>query len=457
MLKQINIRNYLSFDCGPQGQTIELSMMASKVQVHPEQCFKFKDGTKLLKSAAIFGANASGKSNLIHAIQLMKQCVMDRIPPEARVQFNKNRKANKDLPSYFEIQFDIDEHWYSYGFEVILNSLSFTSEWLIELKGDDEKVIFERDIQNGTYYFNSKEKATKERLEIYADDIRNDGSILFLNTINQNKASLFQTRRSLNIYKQVYRLFRDQLEIIWPNTYYTSGYSFRNPDSMHDIEKYLHHFDTGISKIVQIPITASELEFRLPQIVYSELEERLIRNRELLNEKASPNFALTTIRGPENLFFIEQSKETDNFYQIGFVHDSVDGEVTLLLSEESDGTRRLLELLDILILNGEKIFIIDELDRCLHPDLVYRFLKIFLQNQKHQQLICTTHSTIIQDMDLIRRDEIWFVQKDSESGNSVLYSLDDFLERKDKVVEKAYRRGDYKAVPVFRGSPDFRL
>ena len=126
--------------------------------------------------------------------------------------------------------------------------------------------------------------------------------------------------------------------------------------------------------------------------------------------------------------------------------------------EESDGTRRLFDLLSVLITNKEKVYIIDELDRSLHPNLTYKFIELFLDLCQGQlnQLIITTHEDRIIDLNLLRRDEIWFVEKRAQ-GDSIIYSLDSFGNQFDKRVCEAYLEGRFGAIPKFkRYSPLFR-
>ena len=120
------------------------------------------------------------------------------------------------------------------------------------------------------------------------------------------------------------------------------------------------------------------------------------------------------------------------------------------LSEESDGTVRVLDLLEVLLSGEGKTYVIDELDRCLHPSLTYKFVDTFLKlaEQKHIQLIVTTHESRLMDFDLLRRDEIWFVNK-RKSGESDIYSLEEYNARFDQKIDKAYLEGRYGGVPVF--------
>ncbi len=119
--------------------------------------------------------------------------------------------------------------------------------------------------------------------------------------------------------------------------------------------------------------------------------------------------------------------------------------------DESDGTRRLFDLIDILFNDKEDVvYVVDELERSLHPKLTEHYLKLFMQFHTGQrnQLIFTTHEATIMEQSLFRRDEVWFVER-NEQNTSTIYSLDRFKERYDKRLSKAYLEGRYGAIPVF--------
>ena len=121
-------------------------------------------------------------------------------------------------------------------------------------------------------------------------------------------------------------------------------------------------------------------------------------------------------------------------------------------SEESDGTKRLFDLIDMLLIDRpDTVFVVDELERSLHPKLTERFLKLFMEAHDgiRMQLVFTTHEDTIMDQSLFRRDEIWFVERDADNASRI-YSLDRFKERYDKKLSKAYLEGRYGAIPVFR-------
>ena len=130
--------------------------------------------------------------------------------------------------------------------------------------------------------------------------------------------------------------------------------------------------------------------------------------------------------------------------------------VAFSLSDESDGTRRVLDLLPALYQakGGRRVFVIDEIDRSLHPLLAKKFLEFFLRldSRERGQMILTTHEANLMDLELLRRDEIWFTEKNRASETSV-YSLSDFNIRTDLKVAKGYLQGRFGAIP-FLGDID---
>ncbi len=141
MLIRFNIKNFLSFSEREDGKSEEFSMIAGKVRNKKEHIYS-DDKIKLLKFAAVYGANASGKSNLVKALEFMKQVVLFGLPEGYTDKYCKVIGENKEKESYFELELMLENKYYAYGFEVILNKGKIVSEWLIELTSDNrEKVI----------------------------------------------------------------------------------------------------------------------------------------------------------------------------------------------------------------------------------------------------------------------------------------------------------------------------
>ena len=174
-----SVKNFLSFSEREDGKSEEFSMIAGKVRSKKEHVYE--DGKiKLLKFAAVYGANAAGKSNLVKALDFMRRIVVSGLPEGHTDNYCKVAAESKEKESYFELEILLNEKYYAYGFEVILNQSRFISEWLVELTSDNkEKLIFSRDINKGTYELGGEVKAKGliEKLNVYAEDIQEDGSV----------------------------------------------------------------------------------------------------------------------------------------------------------------------------------------------------------------------------------------------------------------------------------------
>jgi hypothetical protein len=185
---------------------------------------------------------------------------------------------------------------------------------------------------------------------------------------------------------------------------------------------------------------------------YEALWPKALRPMMGAGRKSSLGTSVTRLpKGPELL--IEHRKDGDHYFRLNIqaAHLSPsDPDAALELHEESDGTRRLLELIPALyrLKDNRAVYFIDEIDRSMHPMLVKKFIEYFLRvcTGAPCQIVVTTHESHLLDLDLLRRDEIWFAEKDTD-GASNLYSLTDFKVRKDRDIEKGYFEGRFGAVP----------
>jgi AAA15 family ATPase/GTPase len=168
-----------------------------------------------------------------------------------------------------------------------------------------------------------------------------------------------------------------------------------------------------------------------------------------------PTAVFSGPEGEEVIVDVSSRKDVVQFHKILTMHDATKGRaVAFSLSEESDGFRRLLNLLPALyrVKAGGGVFVVDELERSMHPMLARKFIEFFLNvaDVARSQLIFTTHESTLLDQDLMRRDAIWFAEKD-DAGASHLYSLADFHVRTDLDIEKGYFAGRFGAVPFLGG------
>lgn len=451
MLIRFNVRNFLSFASRPDGKAEEFSMIPGKVRNKSSHLY-IDEKMKLLKLAAIFGANASGKSNLVKAMDFARITIVDKLPEGASDKYCKSKTENKDEKSYFEFEIKIDDKIFAYGFEVILGLRKFTSEWLVELiDSEKENPIFERNIENQTFYLSDKirNKELRKRLEVYSDDIKSDDSILFLSMMNQNKKDLYEQYPSANIIKKVYNWFKYQLDINYPNRP-ISNYSYMaNSENVKEVCRLISIFGTGIASFELVDVQIDKILMNLPDVIRKDLLSSIDEgSRELKRNKKTKELGLI-MRSNTDFFILKIDKEGNvECKTIQFAHNNIHS--LFNLEEESDGTLRLLDLLEILMVEGNTTYVVDELDRCLHPSLTYKFIEVFLKEaaKKNIQLIVTTHESRLLDFDLLRRDEIWFVDKKYD-GETDIYSLDEYNERFDKKIDKAYLDGRYGGVPIF--------
>ncbi len=451
MLIRFNVKNFLSFSTRDNGKSEEFSMIAGKVRSKKEHIY-VDDNIKLLKFAAVYGANAAGKSNMVKAMDFMKRTVINGLPEGHTDKYCKVDPENKSKESYFEFEIKLGNSYYSYGFEVILNESKFLSEWLIELTPDNrEKLLFSRDIKNGTFELKGSlnTKGLVDKMRVYAEDVKDDSSVLLLSVMNQNKKNLYQEYKKASILKEIYYWIKYGLDINYPDRP-ISDYSYMaNTENVEEICRIISAFGTGITNFEMVDVPIEKIVSQLPKQIrndlLSNLEKRTIEMKNNDNRKGIG----IIMRINKDFFILNVDKSEEvTCKTIQFSH----GERNVLfnLAEESDGTVRVLDLLEILLSGENKTYVVDELDRCLHPSLTYKFVETFLQKaaKSNIQLIVTTHESRLMDFDLLRRDEIWFVNK-KKSGESDIYSLEEYNERFDKKIDKAYLEGRYGGVPVF--------
>lgn len=442
MLIKITVENFRSFD-----KQEEVSMVSSsKIQTNKNHKIKIKQ-VNLLKNAVVYGANASGKSNLVRVFAFIKAVVADGIPVNATNDFCKSREENKKRESVFELQFTVGDKFYAYGFSVILNQRKITEEWLFELLQDGSSrnlFIRENDQMPKLGEGVSPSTSEKNRFSIYAEDFAGHDSQLFLTEMNRGKK--YEEDSRLFFFKQVFDWIMNNVIVLNPNTGITNFENY-SEQSLESINQLIQTFDTGISEVKTHKISMDELSKMIPAEILTGIIASLKKQMQLTN---MPQIQMSW-------------RTAESFFNIKIMGNEEPEISTLILrhgksffdfdfADESDGTKRLFDLIDMLLTQREDtVYVVDELERSLHPKLTEHFLKLFMEAHDgvRMQLIFTTHENTIMDQELFRRDEIWFVERDV-SNDSTIYSLDRFKERYDKKLSKAYLEGRYGAIPVFK-------
>lgn len=185
MLIKLSVENFKSFD-----QKEELSMVSSsKMQGNKNHRMKIKQ-THLLKNAVVYGANASGKSNLVTAFRFIKTTLMEGLPVGSANDFCRNKEANKERESVFELQFTVGDTFYAYGFSAILSQRKITEEWLYELMQDGgAHQLFIREGKNAPVLGEDVRlsAAEKSRFTVYSEDFIDQDTRLFLTEMNREE------------------------------------------------------------------------------------------------------------------------------------------------------------------------------------------------------------------------------------------------------------------------------
>lgn len=396
MLIQFSVENYLSIK-----DKVVLSLLASRDNEHPEHLIL--DGNKnYLKSAVIYGANASGKSNVLNAFWFMVNYVLtshnqqvhkaiDRIP----FKFDRETPAR---PSSFEVIFTANGIRYAYGFSV--TDKAVVEEYLYYYPNGRQAIIFERkDTTDFRFTVDIDEQNTlKERTsanKLYLSVASNWSYVKVIPVLEWFASCQIITKNSV---ADAYGLEAEQL---------------KDDDYRRVIASMLRIADFGIQSLQ-------------------------VRDSDPIS-----------------------SKRGDIFTNVDAVHtvQDVEGNIssyTLNMTEESDGTNSYFKLIGVVkkALDLGTLLVADEMDAHLHPLLTKHLVSLFNSaefNPKGAQLIFTSHNTNLLDLDVLRRDQIWFTEKDEQTAATDLFSLYDFSIRKDAKVEKGYLIGRYGAIPFIKG------
>jgi len=440
MLIRFFVENFLSFN-----DQVELTMIPGRGKLLKSHIVKGskRNDIDILRSAVIYGANASGKSNLIKSISFVKNLVVWGTKTTEAIPLKKFRLDLKSIkkPTKFQFDFKYKDKCYSYGFTLDLNQIY--EEWLYQINKSTEKLLFERKtIKENKVIVNfgkisSLKPPDKQFLEFVGKGTRPNQ--LFLTESIQ---------RNVKYFSDAYEWFDDVLRVIFPNTKY-EGIEFffaRREEIKNALLEYLQYFDTGISDIVCEKYVLEEDLKDIP-------EDKIEKLKKGLNRKNSQAI-LTSPRDERYLVYKDTNGELKAI-RLTTRHSIKNSkkEAIFGLNEESDGTQRIIDFLPALIslLSANNVFIVDEIDRSLHPLLIKKFLEVFLKIglKTNGQLIVTTHDSNFLDLKLLRKDEIWFIEK-NRTGESKLYSLEEFKPRYDKNIQKGYLLGRFGAIPFFK-------
>lgn len=417
MLVEFSVENYRSIQ---EKQTI--SMVASEDETMlNSNTFPIpnNDDLRLVTSAAIYGPNASGKSNLLQAMYVLKYLVLnsasrmqagDNLPIEP---FRLNRESPKQ-PTILEVIFIRKGTRYEYG--IFANQERIYEEWLIAYPNEQQQNWFSRE-----YLPDNPELQTDEGYKWSFGNTLKGEQERIKNFVRSNSLFLSHAAQNNHIQlREIFEWFYDKINKLNTNfdakeftfNLYNSNEQFRR-----NFIQLINQSDTGISDIrLESQSNVYTLKFKHEEV----------GKHEFLAQK------IKTIH-----------RMDDSNEQIEFEID-----------QESQGTQHLFEITGhwLYALECGEVLIVDELDRSLHPVLSKALIKMFNDptiNKNNAQLIFTTHDTTLLDAEIFRPDQVWFTEK--HKSMTKLYSLLDFRPRENESLQKGYLLGRYGAIPFING------
>ena len=384
------------------------------------------DDRKVLQTSVIYGANASGKSNFIKAIDFAQDFILDNsCLVEVDNLAYKLEKEYIQKPSVFSFEILVDEVLYQYGFAVSFKDSMVLEEWLFSIAKGEENEFFSRtyDEDNDIYEIDLRYESgieNAERYQIYSNDLQKNKVALILTELAKKPIGQDSLKKAIDT---VFDWFR-KLVVIFPTSKYNLlGAVAKDQETANELYKsYFKIFNIDIEDIHLKEIDKSYLS--IPDDVIKAIKADLIKNKQEIKEEA-----MAMLHGVKQDYLV---KLDDNgelcFLEVRFTHRHNNYAVEMDKEEESDGTQRLFDLIPMLgnVLKEDRTIIIDEIDRSLHTLIVRKFFELFVRNvgDRKSQLICTTHDVLLLDTALLDKSEIWIIQK--KAGRSSVFCMDKF-------------------------------
>lgn len=440
MLQQFTVENFLSFK---DSATLSLKPgRGSQLKSHKVEIVK---GSPFLKTAAIFGANAGGKSNFIKAIELGKYLVLHGTRSDELIDYTPFRLSaeNKKKDTTLIYHIICNNKKYEYGFSY--NDERISHEWLHYITRKTTYTIFSRNQEqpiNMPYLQKLNPKDDEFKFLQFIAKATTPKQLflheLFTHNIHDNTTDVSDVEAVLS-------WFTDTLKIIFPETPYKQGVVLKAADDEDlklVINALLSFFDTGIDDVYLKDVEFEKLNIPLNL-------QRSIK-ADLSKSEKGETFGALNLDGDLYLIRLFDGDITAKMLMTIHHQNGSRAAEYFSLREESDGTKRLFDYIPLILdfIYGDNVFVVDEMERSLHPTLIRKILEIFYlySNDTPSQLIFSTHESFLMTQHLLRSDEIWLMEKNE--GISSLYNIDEkFNPRYDKKLRQSYLDGSYGAIP----------
>jgi len=427
MLISFTVENWMSFR-----DPATFTMVASRERQHGERVPRLaKYRMRVLPVAAVYGGNASGKTNFFKALSFAKSFIVRGAQPDSLIPVDSFRldAAMAKQPSRFSFELLVGETIYELSFA--LNRKAVVEEKLTRIRSTSETVLYDR--RDGALTL--AESLAEDQFLQFAFKGTRDNQLFLTNSVSQK----------VDDFRPVYNWFKDTLELVAPDMRFEPFERFLDESSplYSAMTELLPLLDTGIAHLGGEEVSFEDMP--VPQALKGKLQEDV-----------KEGMTIRLLEGLTNdRYLVTRSDGELVAKRLVSYHPGSDGEeVRFEMRQESDGSQRVIDLLPAFQqLWGQtpaKVFVIDELDRSLHTLLTRQLLETYLNScsgDTRSQLLLTTHDVLLMDQDLLRRDEMWVVERD-DSGNSSLLSFSDYKDiRYDKDIRKSYLQGRLGGVP----------
>jgi len=432
MIVNFSVENWMSF----RDQTT-FSMVASKERQHGDRLPRAKKyQIRLLPVSAIYGGNASGKTNFFKALNFVRILVVKGTQPDGMISVEPFRLDSNfaQKPSRFSFELLIKEKIYEFSFAVTRREI--VEERLVEILSTSEKMLYNR--KDGKIEFDSVLK--NDQFLKFAFRGTRDNQLFLTNSVSQK----------IERFKPLYDWFKNDLVLIAPDSRFEPFEQFfqEGHPLYTTINSSLTQLDTGIAHLGGEEISFEDLT--LPEPIKSQIREEVKEGMtvRLLTDPMRERFVVTRKNGELT------AKKLVTY------HEGMDGkEVKFEMRQESDGSQRIIDLLpaflEVATPRSAKVYVIDELDRSLHTLLTRQLLEDYLascSDDTRSQLLFTTHDALLMDQSIFRRDEMWVAERDRQ-GVSSLRAFSEYKDvRYDKDIRKSYLQGRLGGIPQILSS-----
>lgn len=425
MLINFSLENWMSFR-----DKTEFTMVATREQQHGDRLTKLpKYRFRALPTAAIYGGNASGKTNFFKAINFAKNYITKGVLPDSSINIDPFLlDKDKKLSTSFTFEILVDTDIYELQFSVTPTKV--LEERLTKISSTSEKILYHRISDSNEPNLHSSIKS--KRLEFVFEGTR-DNQLFLTNSVFQK----------IDTFKPVFSWFAQTLELVAPDTRFGAFEHFITESSKlyETMNVILPNLDTGIHHLGGEDVSMESLA--LPEA----LKQKLI-------EDVKEGGAIKINNDDEKIIITRLDNEIKVKKLYTYHRNNLGKSTRFEMRQESDGSKRIIDLLpaflDLSSTKIPKVYIIDEIERNLHSVLVRQLLEVFLSNRtdkSRNQLMFTTHNLLLMDQSLLRRDEMWITERDTQ-GRSVLKSFSEFEDlRNDKDLLKDYIQGRMGGIP----------